>query len=1452
MITTLPVTIDPNTLAYVIYTSGTTGRPKGVAISHGALCNQLRWAIRAFQLTAADAFLQRTSFSFDASIGEIFAPLLVGARVVVARAGGERDLDYLVELVATQAVTCVDVPPTMAQAMLRSPGVAGWTSLRLVLSGNEALGPELVKLWAEKSPTTLFNCYGPTESTVQCAYTDDLKGNETVPIGRPIANTQLYVLDDSYQPAAIGVPGELCIGGAGLARGYLNQPVLTAEKFIPNPFAKTPGERLYRSGDRTRWRGDGNLEYLGRTDRQVKIRGYRMELEEIEATLENYAAVQRSAVIARPDPEGNTRLVAYIVLQPGTPASARELRNHLKDKLPDPMVPAAFVFLEEMPLTTGGKIDRKALPEPDIKGEMDEGSRPLTPTEEIIAGIWANLLGVSSIGPEDNFFHLGGHSLLVTRLLARLQQIFHQKIELRTVFEFPILKDLSAHVDKVIGQAEPSVLQPIVRVNRDGGLLTSSQQESLWFLDRYGSSGAAYNLPGAVRLKGDLEKEALRLSFQEIVRRHEILRARFVEIGVKPQIQICENTEFDLHELDLRDSLSGMASEDRVNRELAEEAATPFVLREGGLFRVRLLRTGEQEHILLVTIHHIVFDGWSVGVLLNELSILYEAHRKGIPSSLVELEIQYVDYAAWQRQSLENGSLTAGLGYWKKQLEDLSVLELPVDHPRPAVQSFRGTNEEWKLPAELNLGLSTLSQEHGVTLFMTLLAGLQILLARYSGQEDIAIGSPVANRAHPQLPPLIGFFVNTLVLRGDLKGDPSVVEILHRTRETCLAAYAHQSVPLEILVKELDPHRDLSQNPLFQVALVLQNVPEGAMQLPGLEMTPLRSAATGAKFDLALIIDEGPQGLYGFVEYSTDLFEPETVRQMLRHYNQVLAEMVRDVKQCVSTLPLLVADERHQLLVGWNQTGGMVASQSIHELFEQQVLRAPQAQAVRRKSEVLTYEELNQRANQLGHYLRSVGVNPEMQVALCLERGLEMLVGILGILKAGGAFVPLNPRSAREELDVLMEAVKPQMLITQRALASHFPQLPGVVVLLDEHWDNISRHGFENMDRIAPENLACVIYRTPVATPSIGVAIQHNSAVAMLYWAQAAFLPEDLSGVLASSPVDLSESLFEMFAPLCNGGTVWIAEHPFDVAEIAESGQVKLIQAPPSAIRELVKMKIMPSSVRTVNLCTEAAPGGLATKIYAESRIERLFNSYTQPEYTGYSTQALLPSWSKNGAGSIGRPIKNTQVFVLDRHMEPVPIGVAGELYLAGAGLARGYMNQAGLTASQFLPNPFSTVGGERLYRTGDMVRYRADGKLEFLERHDQQIRVRGRRIQIHQIETVLQQQPEVDDAIVRFQASDKRLIAYVVPAPPSGQNETAGQNLREGLQAKLKQILPEYMVPAELVLLKKIPLLPDGRVDAKALPADRTGISIFQSDEFDPERSGAGHCCNLEAVLKA
>jgi len=1421
--------IDPSNLAYVIYTSGSTGTPKGVAVSHRALGNQLAWAIRAFQLSDADAFLHKASISFDASIEEIFSPLLAGARVVAARAGGERDVDYLVKLVASQAVTCIDLPPSLLQALLDSPGIATWTSLRLMISGGEVLAPELVKSWADKSSATLLNTYGPTEATVQSTFAGDLTGNETIPIGKPISNTQVYVLDDRSQPMPAGLPGELCIGGDGLARGYLNRPVLTAEKFVPSPFATTPGERLYRTGDRARWRSDGNLEYLGRTDRQVKIRGYRVELEEIEAALGRHTAVQQTAVTAGRDDGGNARLIAYVVLQPERSASASELRNHLKDKLPEHMLPAAFVFLEKMPRSPSGKVDQKALPEPEIQpGTKQAGAPMLSPTEELIAGVWGSLLGASSIGREDNFFDLGGHSLLATQLFSRLQQLFHRELELRSVFEFPTLKDLSAYVDGVTNQVQPSTFQPIVAIDRSRALPLSSQQERLWFLDRYSSSGVAYSLPGAVRLKGDLNREALRLSFQEIVRRHEILRARFVQVGAKPQLQICENSRFELHEMDLRDPISGIAAEERVNRELQEEAARPFALAEGDLFRVRLLRIAEQEHILMVTIHHIVFDGWSVGVLVSEISALYEAFSKGTTSPLADLEIQYSDYAAWQREMLEAGRLTLGLEYWKNQLRDLPALELPIDHARAAVQSFRGTTEEWKLPAELCAALKTLSQQHGVTLFMALLAGFQILLARYSGQEDITVGSPIANRVDPRLQALIGFFVNTLVLRGDLSGNPSVVEVLRRTREMCLAAYAHQTVPLEKLVDELEPHRDLSQNPLFQVAIVFENASEGTMQLPGLEMTLLPTAATGAKFDLTLVIEEGPEDLHGFLEYSTDLFERVTISQMLRHFNQVLREIVRDPRQGVFTLPLLEEAERRQLLFDWNQSGALVPSRCIHELFEEQAERTPHAQAARHKERWLTYEELNQQAGQLANYLQTLGVGPEVRVAICVERGMNMLVGILGILKAGAAYVPLDPKAASHRLNLLLDTAKPQVLITQPALLSHLPHYAGDMILLDEQWDRVSRQSSPNMAGALPENLACVMYGAdPDGTPR-GVAIQHSNVVAMLQWAQTAFSAEDLSGVLASSAIDLKESLFEMFAPLCSGGTVFVADDAFDLTNNADYGQVKLIQITPSAMRELVRMKAVPESVRTINLCRETVPPGLAPRIYKGSRIERLFNHYGQLEHTGYSTQELH-SGAESGIVAIGKPVTNTQVYVLDQHMEPVPIGVVGELFVAGTGLVRGYLNLPDLTASRFLPNPFSNAEGDRFYRTGDLARYRSDGTLDFLGQRDQQIRIRGHRIELGEIESAIHQQPEVDDVVVTTNSADGKLVAYIIPATPDAWE----QKWRENLRTRLKGILPEYMVPSELVPLEKIPLGEDGRLDRKALPVIESAPQTHDQRDF-------------------
>ncbi|HEV3040683.1 MAG TPA: amino acid adenylation domain-containing protein, partial [Candidatus Angelobacter sp.] len=1404
----------PENLAYLIYTSGSTGKPKGVAIAHRSAVILMHWARESFAAEDLSAVLASTSVCFDLSIFEIFVPLACGGTVFVVK-----DALGLANMSGANRVKLVNTVPSAMRELLRIQAVP--ESVRTINLAGEALTWGLVQdIYNLKTVQRVCNLYGPSEDTTYSTYAWLARnpGSSPVPIGRPIANTQAYVLDRGMRPLPVGVVGELYLGGAGLARGYLNRPNLTAERFVPNPFS-TNGERLYRTGDLVSYRADGNLDFLGRIDHQVKIRGYRIELTEIEAALEATEGVKHAVVMA-PERSGEKRLAAYVAVEAGSTVAG--LQASLKKRLPVFMVPSDFVLLDQLPLTPNGKVDRRALASLTTQRDDVAGHVELrTQTEELVAQIWTELLGVQRISALDHFFALGGHSLMATRMLSRLRQVFGHDIELRTVFEFPVLRDLSAFIDSFASQVKTDSLPPIVPVDRSEALPLSSQQESLWFLDRYSSSGAAYNLPAAVRLKGDLDIEALRLGFQEIVRRHEILRAKFVQVGPKPQLQICEDQSFELPELDLRDASTGVAAEEDVTRERADEAACPFLLSEGGLFRARLLRVAEQEYILLVTIHHIVFDGWSVGVLVNELSALYEAYSHGKPSPLTDLEIQYADYSAWQRKMLEGGGLKEGLEYWKKQLRGTSVLDLPVDYARPAVQSFRGTTEEWRLPAELNTGLKSLGHEHGVTLFMTLLAGFQILLARYSRQEDIAVGSPIANRVHPQLAALIGFFMNTIVLRANMGGRPQVGEVLGRTRETCLAAYAHQAVPLEKLVDELEPHRDPSQNPLFQVGMVLQNAGSGTMNLPGFEMAILPPAASGAKFDLSLIMEESPEGLHGFAEYSTDLFERETIRQMLRHFNQVLHEMVRDPKLSIAALPLLLESERRQILYDWNRTTADISLRCIHELFEEQAERTPQMEAVRHDGHSLSYEELNCRANQLASYVRSLGVGPEMRVAVCMGRRPEVIVAILGVLKAGGAYVPLDPKASPDQLGALLEAAQPIVLLTQKTLASSFLHYTGITVLLDEQWPQISEQSARNSGRSVPENLACVFYRLDLVRDPIGVGIQHSNAVAMLQWARTAFAADDLSQVLASTSVDLSESLFEMFTPLCNGGTLFLTDDAFDPAKIAEYSQTKLIQMPPSAVRELVRIKGTAKGAQTIILTREAASPATAQKIYERNGIERLFNHYAQPEHTGYATQALLPRRRprrrENGGFPIGKPVMNIQAYVLDQLMEPVPIGVTGELCLAGATVARGYLNHPDVTASRFVPHPFSGKEGERLYRTGDMVRYRPDGMLELMDSQGRQIKLRGRRIELNQIEGVIQQQPGVEDTVVALQATDNRLVAYIVPSATA--DRSVEQKWRENLRAQLKRILPEYMVPSELVLLERMPLRSDGRLDRMALP---------------------------------
>jgi amino acid adenylation domain-containing protein/non-ribosomal peptide synthase protein (TIGR01720 family) len=1054
----------------------------------------------------------------------------------------------------------------------------------------------------------------------------------------------------------------------------------------------------------------------------------------------------------------------------------------------------------------------------------------LTPTEELIAGVWSNLLGKSDIRRDDNFFDLGGHSLMVTQMLSRLRQVFNREIDLRAMFESPVLKDLSAHVDRLTGPAQLATARPIIPTSRDGDLPLSLQQEQLWFLEQITAGSTVYSLPDAVRLKGDLDKLALRLSLEEIVRRHEILRTSFVQVDSKPKQCIHETGNFELVERDLRETANGVATEERINREQKEEATSPFLLSQPNLFRAKLLRVAEQEHILLLTFHHIVFDGWSIGVMVNELGQLYKAYHEGQSSPLPELHIQYADYTVWQREAMADGGFVDGLEYWKKELEDLSELDLPSDHPRPAIQSFRGTVERWEMSPEASAAIRKVSQDQGVTLFMTLLAGFQILLARYSGQQDIVVGSPIANRAQPELEVLIGFFVNPLVLRGNVNSDLTVGALLQRTREVCLGAYAHQSVPFECLVDELQPERDSSRSPLFQVMLVLQNAPVSALQMHGVEISMLPSATSGARFDLTLMVEDDPVQLRGMMEYCTDLYERPTVRRILGHYQQVLSEIARDPKQSVSTLPLLTEAERHRLLFDWNDTATAFASGCIHELFEEQVEKTPNAAAVEYEGREISYAELNRRANQLAHYLRKRDLSSEELVGILLPRCSELLVAMLGVLKAGAAYVLLDTENPGQ-LAYILESVRPGAVVSEQRLSDELPAYAGRTVYLDTECNEISQESVQNIGgRVHPENLAYVTYQSENTEAPEAVAVPHGSVASLVRWAQSVFSADDLQRVLTSNPPTSDLSTLDTYVPLCCGGTVVVMEDSLGAADIAQSVGATLVNSAPSAMRELIRRRAAPSSVCAMILAGEPIPSGLVKRICDTTDVKRVFNLYGHTETAFCSTVAELYSENEDTKTSIGRPVKNTQAFVLDADLQLSPPGVVGELYISGASLARGYFNRPDLTADSFIPNPFGDAPGERLYCTGDLARYRAKGELELWGRSGQQIRIRGHRVDLEEIETVLERQPEVVDAVVlvqQIETTEDQLVAYIVP---QNAETAANRGLERTLRVALKQRLPEYMVPSHWMTLERLPLRPDGKLDRSALPAVQAKSLATQS----------------------
>jgi amino acid adenylation domain-containing protein len=1428
-------TVTGENLAYVTYTSGSTGKPKGVQISHHAVVNCLRSMRRQPGLTDQDTLLAVTTLAFDMSVLEVFLPLTVGARVVLVSREATVDGARLIESLTRSNATFTQATPATWRLLLD----AGWDgnpSLK-ILSGGEALPRKLAARLVARG-ASLWNFYGPTETTIFSAGGQVVLGEGPISIGRPIAHTQLYILDSQLEPVPAGSMGELHIGGAGLARGYLNRPGLTAEKFVPHPFSSEPGARLYQSGDLARYCPDGTIELLGRIDHQIKLRGFRIELGEVEAVLEQHPVVREAVVVAQDDALGDKQLVAYVIPDRKQEVAAGALRDFLRTRLPEYMVPGTFVLLDALPLSPNGKLDRHALPAPDrARPELESPPlAPRSPTEEVVAGIWTEVLGLEGIGVSDNFFDLGGHSLKATQVVSRVRDAFQVELPVHSVFASPTVAGLAKVIEQVGRKRVSSQAPPIQPVPRRGGLPLSFSQERAWFIQHLNPTNIAYHFQATVRFTGPLDPAVLGQSLSEIVRRHEIVRTTFPAVDGRPTQLIHQAFPVRLPVIDLQSS-SEERREAEAQRLIDEEVQRPFDLTRLPLVRWTLLRLRTREWLLVHVEHHLIHDGWSFRVFLREVLELYKAFSAGRPSPLPQLPIQFADFAVYQRRWMQGQEAAQQLAYWKRKLGGtLPVLALPTDRLRPAVQSFRGAAPRMELPLPLCESLRVLSRRENATLFMTLLSVYAVLLHRYSGQDEVCVGSGVANRRRREAEGLLGMLVNNVVLRLDLSGNPSFRAVLGRVREVALQAYAHEDLPFDQVVQALQPKRDPSRNPLFQAMFNFHDAPLADVELPGLTLTLTEALSNGsAKFDLNIIViprseqrvgrpEAAAEGITMIWEYNSDLFDAATIARMMEHYQRLLEGVVADPARPQSALPLSTEAERRQLVVEWNETTTAYPRDStVHQVVAAQAARTPDALAVICPDKRLSYRALNRQANQLAHYLRKQGVGPDVLVGVCVERSPEMVIALLGILKAGGAYLPLDPAYPAERLAFMLQDTQAPVLLTQRHLLERLPVHGARVVCPDTDWAAIAQESeTDPVGGATAEHLAYVMYTSGSTGQPKGVEIRHRGIVRLV--CGAAYAKFDTGETfLQLAPIAFDASTFELWGALAHGARCVIfpgtMPAPQELGAVLQRERVSTLWLTASLFNTVIDEA--PEALSGVR---QLLIGGEALSVphvrWALDRLPatQIINGYGPTESTTFTCCYPIPRHLPPAVSSIplGRPIANTEVLVLDPYLQPVPIGVPGELYVGGDGLARGYHKRPELTAEKFIPHPFRADPGARLYRTGDLVRYLADGNLEFLGRIDQQVKLWGFRIELGEIEAALTKHPAVREAVVVMEeetSGDKRLVAYFVPRQEP--SPSIGE-LRSLLGAKL----PEYMVPAAFVPLGALPLLPSGKLNRRALPS--------------------------------
>ncbi|NMN96346.1 amino acid adenylation domain-containing protein [Nocardiaceae bacterium YC2-7] len=1426
-------TVRPESPAYVIFTSGSTGMPKGVAVSHAAIVNQLEWMQAEYGLVPTDVYLQKTATTFDVSLWGFFMPLRVGATLLVAAPDGHRDPQYLAETIAARQVTVTDFVPSMLAVFAAHVEAGHLESLRHVFVIGEALPPATVAAFAEVSGAAVHNLYGPTEAAVSVTYSPAASAVGAVPIGLPEWNTQIFVLDSRLHPVPDGVPGELYLGGGQLARGYVSRPDLTSDRFVANPFGG-PGARMYRTGDLVRWHGAGGLDYIGRTDFQVKFRGQRIELGEIETALLAQPGVTQAAALVMTAPQGD-QLVGYVVGAPAAALDGQSLRSAVGNGLPPYMVPSAIVVLDEFPLNTSGKLDRKALPSPTLQDR--EFRAPTTPVQEIVAGVFADVLGIERVGLDDDFFALGGNSLIATQVVARLGATLDTRVPVRMLFESSTVAALAAAAESHTGDSR----LPLGRQTRPERIPLSLAQQRMWFLNRFDSDSAVNNLPIAIRLSGELDVTALRDAVTDVLWRHESLRTLYPEYDGTAYQQIVSA------EVAVPDLTPVAVAADDILSAVGDFVSRGFDVTTQVPVRAQLFALDARDHVLAVVVHHISGDGFSMGPLTRDVMVAYLARTHGDAPNWEPLPVQYADFAIWQREVL--GSLddpasliSQQIDYWRTRLSGLpDQLDLPVDRPRPAIASNRGADFAFAIDADLHTGMNTIAKEHHSTTFMVAHALLAVLLARLSGTTDIAIGTPVAGRGEQALDDVVGMFVNTLVLRTEVDPNSSFTDLLERARETDLGAFGHADLPFERLVEVLNPERSQARHPLFQVMLTFQNLARTDLTFPELQVSAVDFDLAIAKFDLQVTLSEHigehgeAAGMSGVVTYATDLFDEATIATFVEQFDRVLRAVVGTPDIVVGDIAVLDAAEHDRLLHDWNEPGSDVADATLIGLFGVQARRTPDRVAVVHDGRSLTYSDLSQRVNRLARKLIAEGVGAESLVAVALPRSLDLVVALLAVLEAGGAYLPIDVTYPAERLAFMLSDSKPVCAVTTAASGADLPVGDVPIIDLDAidltAGDGSALEDDERRRPLRPANTAYVIYTSGSTGTPKGVLVPHANVVRLFANTRERFGFDETDVWTLFHSYAFDFSVWELWGPLLHGGKLVVVDYftsrtPEEFLELLRREGVTVLNQTPTAFYQLIEADRAdraadPLQLRHIIFGGEALDLKQLARWYDrhDDASPRLVNMYGITETTVHVSYLELTSSMADGSSAsvIGRAVPGLGVYVLDSRLHPTPVNVPGEIYVTGGQLARGYLGRPELSAGRFVADPFGAPGA-KMYRTGDVARWNAAGQLEYAGRSDSQVQLRGFRIELGEIESVLKTGPGVANAVAAVwtgENSTERLIGYVVTESGAAVDTAA-------VLEHVSGFLTDYMVPDALVVLDALPLTANGKLDRKALPAPK------------------------------